>query len=39
MTSGHHNLGLSQLPVSGMFVRKPWAKINLIERVRELLAA
>jgi CheY-like chemotaxis protein len=39
MTSGHHHLGLSQLPTSGMFVRKPWAKANLVERVRELLAA
>lgn len=39
MTSGHHHLELSQLPVTGMFVRKPWAQANLVERVRELLAA
>lgn len=39
MTSGHHHLQLSQLPVSGVFLRKPWAQANLVDRVRKLLAA
>ncbi len=38
LTLGQHRFDADQLPVSGDFVRKPWAQEALVARIRSLLA-
>lgn len=39
LTSGFYQIDVANLPDAGVFVRKPWEKNGMVDRVRELLAA
>lgn len=38
ITSGHHRLGAKDMPVEGLFIRKPYLPEQVVKSIRELVA-